>query len=59
MGLLLDKEVIFREDLEEIFGKRPYEEEERIKIADLVNPVRKLPEESPKAQATPDPPSST
>ncbi|MEI6899335.1 MAG: ATP-dependent zinc metalloprotease FtsH [Bacteroidota bacterium] len=30
-NLLLEKEVIFREDLEEIFGKRPFEEEEKIK----------------------------
>jgi cell division protease FtsH len=26
-SVLLDKEVIFREDLEEIFGKRPFEDE--------------------------------
>jgi cell division protease FtsH len=26
--LLLDREVIFREDLEEIFGKRPWDKEE-------------------------------
>ena len=30
-NLLLEKEVIFREDLEEIFGKRPFQEEERLK----------------------------
>ena len=28
---LLDKEVIFKEDLEEIFGKRPFKEEEKEK----------------------------
>jgi cell division protease FtsH len=30
-GRLLEKEVIFREDLEEIFGKRPYDNEEDVK----------------------------
>jgi cell division protease FtsH len=29
---LLEKEVIFREDLEEIFGKRPYDDAEEIKV---------------------------
>jgi len=27
---LLEKEVIFKEDLEEIFGKRPFEKEEEL-----------------------------
>ena len=27
---LLEKEVIFKEDLEEIFGKRPFEKEEEV-----------------------------
>jgi ATP-dependent metalloprotease FtsH len=56
--LLLEKEVIFREDLEEIFGKRPFEEEERIKIADVVKTIQELPEESSKPEAIPDSPSS-
>jgi ATP-dependent metalloprotease FtsH len=33
-NLLLEKEVIFREDLEEIFGKRPYEEEVKLQIVE-------------------------
>lgn len=56
---LLDKEVIFREDLEEIFGKRPFEEEEKIKIVDFNIPILALPEEPGKLVTTPDPPSST
>jgi cell division protease FtsH len=56
--LLLEKEVIFREDLEEIFGKRPFEEEERIKIADLVNLVPQLPEGSPKPETAAESPLS-
>ena len=56
---LLDKEVIFREDLEEIFGKRQFEEEEKIKIVDFNNPILALPEEPGKPATTPDPPSST
>jgi AFG3 family protein len=55
---LLDKEVIFREDLEEIFGKRPFEEDEKIKIIDLTNPVIALPEETGKPDTDPDPPAS-
>jgi ATP-dependent metalloprotease FtsH len=56
---LLDKEVIFREDLEEIFGKRPFEEEEKIKIIDLIKPVMALPEETGNPGKTPDPPTTT
>jgi ATP-dependent metalloprotease FtsH len=56
---LLDKEVIFREDLEEIFGKRPFEEEEKIKIIDLIKPVMALPEETGNPGKTPDPPATT
>jgi ATP-dependent metalloprotease FtsH len=33
-NILLEKEVIFREDLEEVFGKRPFEVEERIRLVD-------------------------
>ena len=33
-NLLLEKEVIFREDLEEIFGKRPFEEEVRLQVVE-------------------------
>ena len=54
--LLLEKEVIFREDLEEIFGKRPFEEEERIKISDVLNPVPELPEKSSMPEKNPDSP---
>jgi len=32
-NLLLEREVIFREDLEMIFGKRPFEKEEMVKPA--------------------------
>jgi cell division protease FtsH len=28
--LLLEKEVIFKDDLQEIFGKRPFDEEEEV-----------------------------
>ena len=56
---LLDKEVIFREDLEEIFGKRPFEEEEKIKIVDLTKPVVALPEETGKPGTATEPPAST
>jgi len=40
--LLLEREVIFREDLETIFGKRPYEKEEDRKLISSNQPV--LPE---------------
>jgi cell division protease FtsH len=55
---LLDKEVIFREDLEEIFGKRPFEEEEKIKIIDLTKPIVALPEEKGKPGTVNEPPAS-
>lgn len=42
---LLDKEVIFREDLEEIFGKRPFDEEPAKPALELKNG---LPEEEDK-----------
>jgi ATP-dependent metalloprotease FtsH len=56
--LLLDKEVIFREDLEEIFGKRPFEEEEKIKIADLTKQVAALPDNTGQPENNPDPSAS-
>jgi cell division protease FtsH len=32
---LLEKEVIFKEDLEEIFGKRPFDKEEvKVEVSD-------------------------
>lgn len=44
-NVLLEKEVIFREDLETIFGKRPFEEEPRQidGTAALLNPGTELP----------------
>ncbi len=42
-NLLLEREVIFREDLEKIFGKRPFESEEEKKLL----PVSHLPELNP------------
>ncbi len=39
---LLEKEVIFREDLEEIFGKRPYEEERKRLEKEAEEEVKKL-----------------
>ncbi|MGA3013977.1 MAG: ATP-dependent zinc metalloprotease FtsH [Bacteroidales bacterium] len=38
---LLDKEVIFREDLEEIFGKRPFDEEPAAPVLNLKNVIPK------------------
>lgn len=35
---LLEKEVIFKEDLEEIFGRRPFDKHEEIKMPDEVTP---------------------
>ncbi len=35
---LLEKEVIFKEDLEEIFGRRPYDKHEEIKLPEEVTP---------------------
>ena len=37
---LLEKEVIFKEDLEAIFGKRPWEKEEEVKVAKEVKEVK-------------------
>lgn len=56
---LLEKEVIFKEDLEEIFGKRPYEEERRRMEKEAEEEVKKLKENNvtePKDElaATPD-----
>jgi len=48
---LLDKEVIFHEDLENIFGKRPFEVEEKVRLTDHVYPVTSLP-----VAISPDPP---
>lgn len=50
--LLLDKEVIFRENVEEIFGPRPFEEEPRAK-ADT-NKADADKEEAPVAEAAPE-----
>ena len=37
-SLLLEREVIFREDLEEIFGKRPWDkEEEKLPLPTLLS----------------------
>ncbi|MFM7902314.1 MAG: hypothetical protein ACKPAD_10060, partial [Bacteroidota bacterium] len=36
---LLDKEVIFKEDLEQIFGKRPFEEEETVLPSEIPQSV--------------------
>ncbi len=38
-NLLLEREVIFREDLEVIFGKRPFEKEEEVKKLKPENPA--------------------
>jgi cell division protease FtsH len=35
---LLEKEVIFKEDLEEIFGKRPYDKHEDLSTAKIPPP---------------------
>ena len=38
---LLDKEVIFKEDLEEIFGKRPFDKHEELLLPKLeIPPVK-------------------
>ncbi len=50
-NVLLDKEVIFHEDLENIFGKRPFEVEEKVRLTDHVYPVTSLP-----VAISPDPP---
>ena len=39
---LLEKEVIFREDLEHIFGKRPYEEERKRMEREAEEEMKKL-----------------
>ena len=44
--LLLEKEVIFKDDLEKVFGKRPFDEvEENIEEEVKVSPVEKDTEE--------------
>ena len=48
---LLEKEVIFREDLEEIFGKRPYEEERKRLEREAEEEVKKLKENNNKSEA--------
>jgi ATP-dependent metalloprotease FtsH len=53
-NVLLDKEVIFHEDLETIFGKRPFVVEEKIRLTDDSYPVKSLP-----VAVTPDPPAET
>jgi cell division protease FtsH len=47
---LLEKEVIFREDLEEIFGKRPYEEERERLEREAEEEVKKLKENNNKGE---------
>ncbi len=44
-NLLLEREVIFREDLEEIFGKRPWDKEEEKKIP--ISSLPLIPDNSP------------
>jgi ATP-dependent metalloprotease FtsH len=44
---LLEKEVIFREDLEEIFGKRPYDDNESLKLKDTESPKNITSSEKP------------
>jgi ATP-dependent metalloprotease FtsH len=59
-SLLLDKEVIFREDLEEIFGKRLWEDEDKKRIVNNNGgSVPLLPEESGKTTPSSDPPPAT
>ncbi|MDT0541014.1 MULTISPECIES: ATP-dependent zinc metalloprotease FtsH [Croceitalea] len=43
---LLEKEVIFKDDLEKIFGKRPFEKEEEIEVSDSTSSTKE--EESEK-----------
>ncbi|MCK9422583.1 MAG: ATP-dependent zinc metalloprotease FtsH [Bacteroidales bacterium] len=55
-SLLLEREVIFREDLEEIFGKRPWETEEEKKLFSVtVEEPKILPGTNPDGPANPDP----
>lgn len=51
---LLEKEVIFRDDLETIFGKRPFDKEEPVKPAE--EKIEEKPEEKPeeKKESNPD-----
>jgi ATP-dependent metalloprotease FtsH len=44
-NLLLEREVIFREDLEEIFGKRPWDKEEEKKVP--ISSLPLIPDNSP------------
>jgi len=48
-NLLLEREVIFREDLEHIFGKRPFESEEESRLQGT-QPVKEI--EAPGQQGT-------
>lgn len=56
-AVLLEKEVIFREDLEAIFGPRPYEEERLLANYILPKPELEAPEKkaSPEENKTPPP----
>jgi ATP-dependent metalloprotease FtsH len=51
--LLLEKEVIFKEDLEEVFGKRPFEKEEEIVVVkDETKPTNETNEITSTPEAT-------
>ena len=51
-NLLLEKEVIFKENVEEIFGKRPWDKEEEKKEEKAeANPAEGLTESTPEAEA--------
>ena len=51
-NLLLEKEVIFKENVEEIFGKRPWDKEEEKKEEKAeANPAEALTESTPEAEA--------
>ncbi|MCX6251360.1 MAG: ATP-dependent zinc metalloprotease FtsH [Bacteroidetes bacterium] len=46
-NVLMEKEVIFHEDLEHIFGKRPFEVEEKVRMVDHVHQENKIPADVP------------
>jgi len=56
--LLLEREVIFREDLEDIFGKRPWETEEEKKLAPALKPDP-LPQKNTELTEHPETPQNT
>ncbi len=58
--LLLEREVIFREDLEDIFGKRPWETEEERKLIPASAPASNtLPQKNTETTNNPEPPQKT